>query len=343
MKDNIVNELVGMKLPLDKLINANVLVTGANGLIASNFVESLIYLSDKLNLGINVYALCRSLDKSKKRFENIMSYSSFHLIIQDVIDPIDVDITFDFVIHAASSAHPGAFNTVPVDVMKANFIGTMNLLEYCRLHKNSGKNPRFMFVSSSEVYGENFENNEYFTEDMNGSVNPDHFRACYPESKRASETLCVCYKKQYDSDIVIVRPAFIYGRQIIDDNIRADAYFLRQAINHENIVMYSKGDQIRSYLYINDCVSAMLFVLLKGESGEVYNIGNDESLITLHDYAQKIADIGGVELIYEPKSEPSDVKFLKTTRMILKSDKLKELGWNVQYSLDDGINDIFNN
>lgn len=224
--------------------------------------------------------------------------------------------------------------------MKANFIGTMNLLEYIRIHQNEGREPRFMFVSSSEVYGENFEGVDYFTETMNGSVRPDRFRSCYPESKRASETLCECYKKQYNSDVVIVRPAFIYGKEIVDDNIRADAYFLRQVLNRENIVMYSEGAQVRSYLYINDCISAMLFVLLKGKSGEVYNIGNDENIVSLREYAQRLADIGGVKLLYKPQAEPKDVTFLKTTRCILKVDKLKGLGWNPRYDLIQGINDI---
>lgn len=342
MNKKIVTELQDLGLPIQNLKNKKILITGANGLIASNLVESLLYLDSDLKLGLNVYALCRSKEKGLKRFEGMSSWSSFHLIVQDVIDPLQSDVNFDFVIHAASSAHPGAFNTVPVGVMKANFIGTLNLLEYCRTHSNSGKKPRFMFVSSSEVYGENFEGVEYFTEDMNGNVNPDNFRSCYPESKRAAETLCECYKKQYDSEIVIVRPAFIYGKQIVDDNVRADAYFLRQVLNHENIVMYSKGEQVRSYLYVNDCISAMLCVLLKGINGEVYNIGNDENIITLHDYAQKLADLGGVKLLYEPKTEPEGVKFLKTTRMLLKADKLRGLGWRVNYSLDDGIMDILN-
>ena len=340
MKVSFIDKLLNMDIPINKLKNANILITGANGLIASNLVEALMFLNEKKNLSMSIYALCRTEEKAKKRFIEFLDDKHFNLIVQDVIKPLELDVVFDYVVHAASSAHPGAFNSVPVDVMKANFIGTLNLLEYCRLHKNNDKTSRFMFVSSSEVYGENFDNIEFFTEDMNGSVNPSVFRSCYPESKRAAETLCECYKKQYDSDVVIVRPAFIFGKEIIDDNIRADAYFLRQALNHEDIVMYSAGEQVRSYLYVNDCVSAILFVLLKGENGEVYNIGNDENIISLHDYAQKLANAGGVKLIYEPKSEPMDKKFLKTTRMLLKTDKLRGLGWAVQYSLEDGIKDI---
>lgn len=335
MNKTFVESLDQEAIDLKKLKNTKILITGANGLIASNLAEALYLLGKKYN--IELYLLCRNKEKAEKRFSYVLRSPSVHLLIQDVVEPLNLDEEFDYIFHAASAAHPGAFNTVPADVMKANFIGTMNLLDYCK-----GKKTRFIFVSSSEVYGENFEGVEYFDETMNGSVNPTVFRSCYPESKRASETLCMCYKKQYNSDVVVVRPAFIYGREILDSNVRADVYFLRQVLNHEDIVMYSKGDQIRSYLYVNDCVSAMLIAALKGENGEVYNIGNDENIITLHDYAQTLADIGGVKLIYQPETKPEGVKFLKTTRCVLKADKLKKLGWTIEYSLEDGVKDILN-
>ncbi|MCR4648558.1 MAG: NAD-dependent epimerase/dehydratase family protein [Lachnospiraceae bacterium] len=346
MKAKHVKSIEAMGLSLERLKGKNVLITGATGLIASNLVEAFLFLNEDLKLAMNVYANCRNESRGRERFASFMDNKDFHMLVQDVIDPLKTDVIFDYIIHAASPAHPGAFNNVPVDVMKANFIGTLNLLEYARTHQHedsSSEKPRFLFVSSSEVYGENFEGVDFYTEEMNGSINPDSFRSCYPESKRAAETMCMCYKKQFDSDVTIVRPAFIYGKEIVSDNVRADAYFMRQMLNHEDIVMYSKGEQERSYLYVNDCVSAILFVLLKGENGEVYNIGNDENVITLHDYAEKLAQHGGIKLIYEPKTEPEGVRFLKTTRMLLKCDKLKKLGWSVQYGLDDGIKDILEN
>lgn len=335
MNKKFVEELYTDGLPLDKLKNAKVLVTGANGLIASNLVEMLLLINSEKKFGMEIYALCRSLEKAEARFGNANNRDDLFYLIQDVIEPLEIDVKFDFIFHAASSAHPGAFNTVPVEVMKSNFIGTMNLLNYCKDAKT-----RFIFVSSSEIYGENFEGTELFNEKMTGSVDCTTFRACYPESKRASETLCECYKKQYNSDVIIVRPAYIYGREIIDSNARADVYFLKQVLKHEDIVMYSEGKQIRSYCYVNDCVSGMLYAALKGESGEVYNIGNDESVITLHDYAQRLANLGGVNLIYEPSAKPSGVTFLKTTRCILDCTKLKKLGWKVKYTLDEGIKEM---
>lgn len=298
-------KMANRNLPWEKLKSANVLVTGGNGLIASTLVEELLDVNKEKQLGMNVYVLCRTKEKAERRFENRLEDHAFHLLIQDVCAPLDFDIDFRYIVHAASSAHPGAFNTSPVDVMKANFLGTLNLLEYAVRYKDT----RFIFVSSSEVYGENEAEVELFSEDINGSVDYTKFRSCYPESKRASETLCMSFKKQYGADVIIVRPAYIYGKNILDSNTRADVYFLRQVMDKKDIVMYSKGTQVRSYCYVDDCVAGMLYAALLGTSGEVYNIGDESCVITLWDYAQKLADIGGVKLRYEPETMPAGTVF----------------------------------
>lgn len=335
---NAHKELHQLPLPWEKLNHANVLITGGNGLIASNLIDELMLANEKLNLNMNLYAMCRNVDRATKRFSNYLNAGNFHLVIQDVCDPLDLEINFQLIIHAASSAHPQAFNSVPVDVMCANFLGTLNLLNYALKHQGA----RFIFVSSSEVYGENEEGIPLFREDMSGNVDYTKFRSCYPESKRASETLCMSFKKQYGSDVVIVRPAFIYGKEILESNSRADVYFLRQVLTGNDIVMYSEGAQVRSYCYIKDCVAGMLYAGLLGESGEVYNIGNCDCVVTLREYAQALADAGGVSLRYEPKTAPSNMVFLKTTQCILDTSKLEQLGWRPQYTLKDGIQDMLN-
>ena len=314
----------------DKLKDKSILVTGANGMIASALVEQLLVL------GAQVYALCRNRKKAAKRFEKYQGCTALHILIQDVTEPLPEGLHFDYIIHAASSAHPGAMNNTPVDVMKANFVGTLNLLEWCRGRPGC----RFLFVSSSEVYGENFESVEVFTEDMPGTVSFARFRACYPESKRASETLTLSYRKQYGTDVVIVRPAFVYGRDILEDNTRADVYFLRQVLNHQDIVMYSDGSQIRSYCYVKDCVSGVLYALLKGESGGIYNIGDENCVVTLREYARKLADAGGVKVILDTSRKPMGTVLLKTTRMVLDTTRLRGLGWAPEYDLDSGIKDM---
>lgn len=330
------SKLLEAKLPWHKLAHSNILIAGANGLIASNFVDMLIEANEIHSLQINVFALCRNEEKAKRRFSDYINLPEFHLIIQDVCSPLDLDVEFQYIVHGASGAHPKAFNTIPVDIMCANFLGTLNLLNYSRKSPKS----RFLLMSSSEVYGENEECVETFKENMSGSVDYTKFRSCYPESKRASETLCMCFKKQYDSDVVIVRPAFIYGKNILENNSRADVAFLRCVLNGEDIVMYSEGTQIRSYCYVKDCVMGMLYALLLGESGEVYNIGNQSCVVTLREYAQALADIGGVKLIYDPSTAPQSTVFLKTTRCVLDTGKLEKLGWRPRYTLSDGIREM---
>lgn len=330
-------EITTLALPWQEFKAKKILITGANGMIASAFAEALIEVNDMHDLGLSIYAMCRNKERGESRFSKHISNPKFHLMVQDVIEQLPTDMEFDYIIHAASSAHPGAMNNTPVDVMKANFIGTLNMLEYCKEHPAC----RFEFVSSSEVYGENFEGTPIFTEDMPGTVSFARFRACYPESKRASETLALSYMKQYGVDPVIVRPAFIFGKDIIDSNSRADVYFLRQALNHEDIIMYSEGRQVRSYLYVKDCVSAMLYVLLKGESGGIYNIGDMNNAVTLREYAEKLAAKGGVKVIVDLSAQPAGTVFLKTTQLVLDTTKLQSLGWEPMYDLDKGIEEIF--
>ncbi len=324
-------------LPWNKLNGANILVTGANGLIASNLVEALLQVANQLGLDCRVYALTRNSEKARIRFSRYANDPCLRIIEADVSEDFDSLVNYQYIIHAASSACPEAFNRHPVDVMKSNFIGTLRLLDkFC---KNSSA--RFLFVSSSEVYGENEEGKEFFTEDDFGSVNFARFRACYPESKRASETLCMSYKQQYSSDVVIVRPSFIFGKEIADSNTRADVYFLRQALNGEAIVMNSRGTQLRSYLYVKDCVNGMMYALLKGDSGDVFNIGDPECIVALCDYARQIANAGGVELRFDLEQDSKDMVFLKTGKCVLDSTKLQQLGWRCHYSLQAGIADLF--
>ena len=343
-------------IPWERLRDADVLVTGASGLIASGVVEGLLAASSEMSLGTRVWALCRNRNKAKERFRDALTgeeaseQGGLRLLIGDVCDPVDswegaraisaegAPAHFDYVIHAASSAHPAAFNKTPVDVMRANLVGTMNLLERLRTQEGA---PRFLYVSSSEVYGENSEGTDVYTEDMPGTVDFARFRACYPESKRASETMCFSYKQQYGSDVVIVRPAFVYGREIIDSNARADVSFMRSALAGEDIVMYSAGAQQRSYCYITDCVKGILTALLKGESGGVYNIGDPSCVVSLHDYAQCMADAAGVRLVVDADAAPSGTVFLKTTRMVLSTDRLQALGWRPEVTLEQGMADIF--
>ncbi len=328
-----------------ELYHKNILITGANGLIASVLTDRLAHLNMVDNAGIELYALVRNQEKAERRFPDYVGQSWFHIIIQDVCEPLQESlleskneshqgsIKPDYIIHAACNAHPLAFSKDPVGTMKANLLGTMQLLEYARVHGIM----KFLYISSSEIYGENpiYENG--FTEDSWGRIDSMNSRACYPEGKRAAETLCASYADQYSIPINVVRPGYIYGGQITQDNSRADAQFFRRAAAGEDIIMKSTGSQIRSYCYVEDAVSAILTVLTKGIAGEAYNIANRNSNVSVKEFAQTIADCAGVDLKFEIPKDEEARGYSKVTRAVLAPDKLEQLGWSAGYSLKEGV------
>lgn len=311
---------------INELLNCDLseksfLVTGANGLIGSYLVDYLDFA------GAKVYAMSRSIEKLEKRFRN---KTNVKLIEQDLNEPMDIDISFDYVIHTASNSHPLAFSKDPVGTMKTNLFGTINLLEHI---KNKGG--KFLYLSTGEIYGNNIDHD--FTEEDLGVVDTKIARSCYPESKRAAETLCVSYNSQYNVDVNVARLCYVYGPTITEDNSRADAQFLRNALNKENIVLKSKGKQKRTYCYVADAVSALLFILLNGKNIEVYNIANPHSIVSVAQYAQNLADIAGVELKFELPREIEAKGYSNQADSILSAQKLIDMGWKPLYDIKQGL------
>lgn len=312
---------------LDKFKDKSLLITGANGLIGSYIVDFLMYLNQEKSANITVYAMSRSKEKLVKRFGD---KENLKLVEQDLNDPIKEKSAVDYIVHAASNAHPMAFSTDPVGTMKSNLFGTMNLLELAK--ENSA---RFLYISSGEIYGNNVD--RPFTEEDLGVIDTKLARSCYPEAKRAAETLCVAYNAQYNVSVNVARLCYVYGATITDTNSRADAQFLRKALNKENIVMKSKGEQRRTYCYVADVASAVLFILLNGKDGEFYNVANGNSIVSVKEYAQTLADISGVRLDFELPSEVEAKGYSKPADSILSADKLCSLGWKAFYSIREGL------
>ncbi len=297
------------------------LITGANGLIGSYLVDYLDFA------GANVYAMSRSGEKLQKRFNG---KNNVKLIEQDLNQPLNLDLGFDYIVHTASNSHPLAFSKDPVGTMKTNLLGTINLLEHIK-----GTKGKFLYLSTGEVYGNNIDHE--FCEDDLGVVDTKIPRSCYPESKRASETLCVSYNSQYSIDVNIARLCYVYGPTITDDNSRADAQFLRNALNSKDIVLKSKGEQKRTYCYVADAVCALLFILLNGECAEVYNIANPNSIVSVAQYAKTLADIANVSLNFELPDEIESKGYSKQADSILSAKKLMNLGWKPLYGIQQGL------
>jgi len=315
-----------------RLIGRTVLITGAGGLIGTAAGKFLMYLNQEYNAQISIIALGRSKEKLEERFYESKSALDFHILEGDVTCPLSEQIAPDFIIHAASPAHPLAYAQMPVEVMSANFTGTMRMLELAR-----STGGRVLFVSSGEIYGIGERENCEFQEKDQGYIDLLAPRSSYPESKRAAETLCASYYAQYKVEAVIARLGHVYGPTITTDNSRADAQFLRRAVCGKDIVMKSKGTQVRSYCYVLDAVMGFLYILLRGTPGEAYNVANRDSTASIHEYAETLARICAVRIQSDFPSAQEVNGYSRVQRAVLNAERLEALGWKAGFDLYAGL------
>jgi nucleoside-diphosphate-sugar epimerase len=340
LKDNYARSLMaacGDMPGLEALKGARVLITGATGLIGSCLVDALLLLNGARGTAIEVYAAGRSASGMGERFGAAANDPRFHYVPYDAAGPLSLDFEADYVVHAATSAHPLAYATDPVGILKANVIGTMNLLEALR----SWGHGRFLLLSSGEIYGENPTLPEGFSEADAGAIDTMRPRACYPEGKRAAETLCASYAAQYGVNARVARLCHVYGPTFTASNSRADAQFLRNALHGQDIVMKSAGSQVRSWCYVADAVSALLTLLLRGEAGQAYNVANRHATASIREYAQTLADIAGVKLVFELPPELEKAGYTPISRAVLNPAKLEGLGWQARFALREGLEESY--
>lgn len=312
-------EACSLDLPWEQLNGCNILITGATGLIGSCLVDTLMLNPKK---DYHIYAAGRNEKRAHERFSKFMNDGIFHFIHYDITQPLQSEIDYHFIVHAASNASPNFFSQHPVEVMESNINGVSNLLKYGLNHNLK----RLLFVSSGEVYGEG--DGRTFTEEYSGYVDCTSPRACYPSSKRAAETLCASYMAEYGTDVVIARPCHIYGPCFTESDNRVYAQFIRNVIRDEDIVMKSNGSQFRSWCYVVDCVSALLYILLKGQAGEAYNIADNNSNISIRELAELIANVTGQKVIMEIPDSMELRGYNIVTKSTFSTAKLHALGWH---------------
>jgi len=315
---------------LDKVVQqlnvpqeGNILITGATGLIGSCLVDLLMRHSF-----CHIYAMGRNSQRAEQRFADYWQQPRFHFIRHDICQSLECTENFHYIIHAASNASPNFFQQSPVEVMKSNLDGLCHLVEYGLRHQMK----RMVYISSGEVYGEG--DGSVFTEESSGHIDILSPRACYPSSKRAAETLCAAYIQEYGADIVIARPCHTYGPYFTESDNRVYAQFIRNILNDEDIVMKSRGEQFRSWLYVVDCAVAMLLLLTKGNSGEAYNVANEESNITIRQLAEEIAKIGNKKVVFDLAENGNTTPI---TKAVFSTEKLNQLGWKPLFSIEEGL------
>ena len=327
--ENVSNE----NLQWEKLSGKNILITGATGLIGTMLVDVLMNKNFEDNLNVKIYAAGRNEKIAESRFSDYLADKNFNFVKMNVNEPINLNFSVDFIIHAASNTHPMLYSSDPINTMLSNIIGTQNLLE-CGV---KAKIQRMLFLSSVEIYGSALNAEDNFDEEYCGYINCNTLRAGYPESKRAGESLCQAYISQHDMDIVIARPCRIYGATMRLDDSKAMSEFIMNGVRKENIVLKSEGLPKFSYCYVTDCVSGIFYCLLSGKCGEAYNIADSSKILSLREIAEYIAEIAGKKVIFELPTDTQRKGFSKSVRAVLTNEKLRDLGWTPKDDIKSGV------
>lgn len=326
-----VDQVIDVIPNVGELSGKSVLITGATGMICSSVAEILFRLNKK-GAGIAITLAGRDREHMSGRFHGFTEGQDYRFLSYDATKSMRLDAEPDFIIHGAGNANPAIYTRQPVETMLGNIVGLNTLLSLA-VEKKCCK---LLYISSSEVYGNKEENRAYRESDY-GYVDILNPRACYPNAKRASETLCASYRAQHGVETVIVRPGHIYGPTITRGDTRASAQFTWNVIDGHDILMKSTGAQMRSYCYTLDCASAILTVLINGEAGEAYNISNKDSVVSIRTMAEHLAAYAGVKIVFDNPSDAEVKGYNLMSNSSLNAEKLERLGWRACFALEEGV------
>ena len=314
--------------------NLTILVTGANGFLASYLIKVLLAASAEFGLNIKIYAVVRS-SVNAERLRDLKESDGLIFYDHDMSNPLPADFPkTDWVIHAASKASPKFYGTDPIGTLRPNAIGTLNLLE----HAVKNNTHKFLFISSGEVYGM-VSPDQIIDENAFGIIDTMNIRSSYAESKRMGELLTAIWSKQYDICGLVVRPFHTYGPSLYLDDGRVFSDFVSNVVNNEPIILKSDGKAERPFCYISDAVLGILTILISGSSSQAYNLGNPNGNTSIFNLAKMLSTLipgRNVEII-KRANKNSDYLQSPVMHQNISIDKIQLLGWSPSTSLEVGF------
>lgn len=327
-----VKSIASTPLMWERYRGQNILVTGAAGMLPIYIVGSLLAANDLHELNLTVTGMVRSPDKAKLRLGTALERPDFELLTGDVIDRIQFDKQFHTVFHGASPARPALHKDSPVTTLKANALGTINLLD-AQVAAGGGS---FVMLSSSEVYGTVTEDG-LISEDSLGTLQHLNPRASYSEGKRIAETALAAYQDEHNIQALTLRFGHVFGPGITLDDGRVQADFLADVVHGRNVRMMSAGGAMRTYTYVADAVLGLFFAHLTGDE-HVYNVADPAGNITIRTLAEAFAAARPEKAVRLEFANPDDDRaYSPVTSLGLSADRLSALGWTPQHTLAEGI------
>ena len=296
-----------------------ILITGGAGFLGSALARRL------LKEGNEIWCLDNFFTGRMENIANLLKEPHFHLIRQDIVDPVNVPV--EQIYNLACPASPAHYQKDPVHTAKTCFLGALNMLELARKY-----NATVLQASTSEVYGDPLVHPQ--TEDYRGNVNPVGIRSCYDEGKRIAETLFFDHARQYGTKIRVVRIFNTYGPNMDPRDGRVVSNFIIQALRGENITIYGDGSQTRCFCYVDDMTEAFIRMMNNshGFIGPV-NLGNPVEM-TVKSLAEKVIQLTGSTSALEYRELPQDDPVRRKPDISLAK---KKLGWEPKVSLEDGL------
>ena len=314
-----------------------ILITGINGFLGKHLLNKFLDNSefDQIEkiVGIDNFI-------SSERQERILVNNKYHFIEANLITfNFNLLEKFDTVIHLASLASPVYYKKFPLETIDIGTNVTRSLLEKCKEW-----NAKFIFFSSSEIYGNPPPENIPTSEDFKGYVSCQGARSCYGESKRLGETLCYIYNKKFNLNTKVIRPFNIYGPGMsINTDYRMVPNIIKSALSKKTVNIYGTGNQTRTFCYYSDAIDGIIKVIKNGYSGETYNIGNDNPEISMIDLVKLFGKAININIKFKLTSYPEHYPEDEPTRRLASIRKAREnLNFHPKVDLEAGLTKIWN-
>lgn len=297
----------------------NILITGGAGFIGSHLCRKL------LDRGNSVICADNFITGAKENIREFLDNSGFKLIEHDISTPFYIEEDLDWVMHFASIASPKDYLSYPIKTLKSGLLGTHNCLGLAK-----AKKAKFFLASTSEIYGDPLIHPQ--PEEYWGNVSCIGPRSCYDESKRAAESLTYAYMRQHNLDVRVVRIFNTFGPHMRINDGRVVSNFIIQALKEEDLTIYGKGTQTRSFCYVDDLINGIV-KMMDIDRKLPLNLGNP--------CEDKIIDLA--EIIIKLTGSKSKIKFCplpeddpqRRKPDITKAGKI--LDWQPQVSLEEGL------